>query len=112
MAIVLPTLADIRPIAGMFDKLGQASSLHVNIGKTIIIPLYPSTNLQCRKDISHTPWAGMGINIGCGKYLGFLVGPGANANNNYEAVMEKIRVKAAFLAGCTQVGSVLSNLWL
>ena len=60
----------------------SASSLHVNVAKTVCVPLYAATVLQCKKDIGYTPWAGMEINMAVGMYLGFLVGPGASAKLN------------------------------
>jgi len=95
MALVLHSIQHINIVSDAFVLLGSASSLHVNVAKTVCVPLYPTTILQCRRDIGYTPWAGMEINMGFGKYLGFLVGPGATAKLNFASSMDKFRSRAA-----------------
>jgi len=58
-----------------------------------------------KKDISHTSWAGMGVQIGYGKYLGFLVGPKATAENNFEGAMAKFRIRAQHWLSLKHLGA-------
>jgi len=110
MAVILPNLKELPILAKSFDLLGKAAGLQVNIDKTICIPLYPSTVMACKKDISHTSWAGMGVQIGYGKYLGFLVGPKATAENNFEGAMAKFRIRAQHWLSLKHLGAFFQVL--
>ena len=84
MAVVLPCVTSVSLLPPLFDRLAKASSLHVNVSKTILTPLYKTDIQQARKDVQHSSWRSMSIEIGCSKYLGFLVGPMADASTNFK----------------------------
>jgi hypothetical protein len=65
-------------LGGAFQRIGVASGLFLNVGKTIFIPLWHvASYAQIRKTITELwpPW-GKILLANCGKYLGFLLGPG------------------------------------
>jgi hypothetical protein len=65
-------------LGGAFQRIGAASGLFLNVGKTIFIPLWHVASYdQVRKTITELwpPW-GQILLASCGKYLGFLLGPG------------------------------------
>ena len=97
-------------VASCFDVLAGATSLHVNVTKTVYIPLYPTTELQATKDIAHTNWRSMIVSIGYGKYLGYFVGPYANADVNFEAPMRKFRERVAYWLSMRHLGSYFQVL--
>ena len=39
MAVILPCIGDVSLLPPMFERLARASSLHVNVSKTILTPL-------------------------------------------------------------------------
>ena len=92
------------------DRLAKASSLHVNVSKTIVTPLYQTDIHQARKDIQHSSWRSMSIEMGCSKYLGFLVGPMADATANFKVPFEKFKKRAAYWLGCTWLGAYFQTL--
>ena len=82
----------------------------MNVTKTVYIPLYPTTELQATKDIAHTNWRSMIVSIGYGKYLGYFVGPYANADVNFEAPMRKFRERVAYWLSMRHLGSYFQVL--
>ena len=70
----------------------------------------PHTTMQCTADVSHTRWANMGVQIGYGKYLGFLVGPRATAEANFAAAMRKFRLRAEQWLSLTHLGAFFQVL--
>ncbi len=105
MALVLPSRFLISDVVQAFAVLSRAAALKVNVGKTVFVPLYPTTMFQARKDIQSSHWADMKISIGCDKYLGFLVGPLATSDLNYEEPMRKFRERAAYWMAQRHLGS-------
>ena len=110
MAFILHDLSDITSLADAFQVLGKASALHVNIGKTVCVPLFPTTGLCIRTFFSRTPWAGVQVHMGYSKYLGILVGPKATAEANFEHVMEKYRIRANMWLSFKHLGATLQVL--
>jgi hypothetical protein len=74
------------------------------------VPLYPTTQLQARRDLSFCAWSSMCIEIGCSRYLGFLVGPRANADNNFSKPIEKFRSRTAYWLSCPWLGAYFQTL--
>ena len=105
MAVVLQDIRQIPLVAKAFTVLHRASALQVNIAKTVLVPLYPTTREQLKNDISKTQWSDVKISLGCDKYLGYLVGPMANAEMNFAASMHKFRERTAQWLSMRQVGS-------
>jgi hypothetical protein len=68
----------IGALGGAFLRIGAASGLLLNVGKTIFIPLWHVASFaRIRQTIIELwPHWGQIILASCGKYLGFLLGPG------------------------------------
>ena len=96
MAIVVDHFVQFQVVANTFRLLEEAASLRVNVSKTVYIPLYATTKEQARKDVSGCEWRGMDINLQAGKYLGFYVGPGADASLNLRSAFTKFRTRALY----------------
>jgi len=105
MAVVLHCVQTIDIIAPCFDLLHHASGLQVNIQKTILVPLHETTVMQTRRNIQHLAWKNVEIHIGHSKYLGFQVGPFANAENNFQEAMTKFRKRALYWLGLRNLGA-------
>ena len=105
MAVIIKNIHSLKPLSEAFQLLRAAASLQVNVGKTVCVPLYQTTSLQCGKDISNTLWGGMEVQIGYGKYLGFLVGPYATAEVNFQPVMEKFRARVGHWLQLAHMGN-------
>ena len=110
MAVILPCGSNANLLPPMFERLAKASSLHVNVSKTVLTPLYPTSKLQAGNDIQQCAWSGMSIELGCSKYLGFLVGPLADAAKNFKTPFEKFKKRASYWLGCTWLGAHLQTL--
>ena len=52
----------------------------------------------------------MAIAIGSSKYLGFLVGPRADAESNFQKPLEKFRERVAYWQGCSRLGASFQTL--
>ena len=80
----LPTLCHI------FQEFSLISGLELNVDKTTFIPLWPFTSVTSVKTLLREicpPWANFQIS-GCGKYLGFFVGP-SSANASWDGPIAK-----------------------
>jgi hypothetical protein len=76
--VVLDYLVVIGVLGGAFQRIGAASGLFLNVGKTIFIPLWHvASYAQIRRTITELwpQWSQI-LLASCGKYLGFLLGPG------------------------------------
>ena len=71
-AIVLPDLSLLSRVTPAYELLSKAAALHINVGKTICVPWYPTTHQQANRNIQFCDWRGMSVEIGCSKYLGFF----------------------------------------
>ena len=70
---------DAPVLAQVFQEFGSISNLLLNLGKTVVIPLFPTPNLaQARSKLSAIllSWESVQFNY-YAKYLGFLLGPEA-----------------------------------
>ena len=54
MAAILPNIFDLDILADAFRLLGKAAGLHVNIDKTLFVPLCPTTAMQFKNDVRNT----------------------------------------------------------
>ena len=65
-------------IHNMFDEFGKISGLVLNIPKTVIIPLWPSSPSSVKNMLRDmfAPWKDVQVTYAA-KYLGFMVGPQA-----------------------------------
>ena len=110
MAVLMPCVADVSLLPSLFDRLAKASSLHVNVSKTVLTPLYKTNLHQARRDIQHCNWRSMSIEIGYSKYLGFLVGPLADATANFKAPLEReVQETCRLLVGLYMVRGIPPN---
>ena len=68
---------DAPKLQRIFDEFGNISGLRLNLQKCVTIPLGQGTleQFQQRRDRCLPEWASMPV-TDCGKYLGFMVGPG------------------------------------
>jgi hypothetical protein len=76
--VVLDYSVVIGVLGGAFQRIGAASGLSLNVGKTIFIPLWHvASYAQIRQMIIELwpQWSQILV-ASCGKYLGFLLGPG------------------------------------
>ena len=105
LAIVIKDMNVLPKIISCFNLLTRSSALQVNILKTVFVPLYETTILQARADIGNTSWAQMEIHHGFSKYLGFQVGPLADATVNYKSAMEKFRRRALHWLSLKHIGA-------
>ena len=59
----------------MFTDVWQLQKLTTtNISKTVLVPLYDTSLIQARRDISFGAWAQRRVEVGCSKCLGIIVG--------------------------------------
>ena len=78
------------PIARrIFTNLAAVSNLHLNIQKTMLIPLGRSTPSQVRTRLEDAadPWNQMQISTHA-KYLGFMTGPGKRSSSRDKPVFQ------------------------
>ena len=81
----------------MFTDVWQLhKSSIINISETVLVPLYDTSMIQARRDISFSAWAQRRVEVGCSKYLGIIVGPQADADINFFGPMRKFRERAAY----------------
>ena len=104
LAIVVAEVNTFSRIIPCFSLLAHASALQVNINKTVFVPLYETTLLQARAAVAHSLWAQMEIHLGCSKYLGFQVGPLADAEVNFRPAMEKFRRRSLHWLSLRHIG--------
>ena len=110
MALILSDLGQLSVVAPLYQLLAKASCLHVNISKTVLVPLYEAGIVQARKDISFSAWARVKIEVGCSKYLGIFVGPQADSDINFAGPMIKFRERAAYWLGCPWLGAYFQSI--
>lgn len=87
-AVLVQNLWNDAPILEkIFQEFAQISNLNLNLSKTIIVPLFPTPSLEEAKSklLQTTPaWAAVQLSYKA-KYLGFLLGPGAEDTSWQEA---------------------------
>ncbi len=77
LAMVLPAAASqLRALQNFFLDFGCVAGLHLNMSKTVIVPLHRYNMGEVRTCIAHNApdWGGVTV-AGAAKYLGFYVGP-------------------------------------
>ena len=69
-------------IMELFSEFGEISGLHLNLAKTVLIPLCRFDEGQFRQWLlTYRPkWSDVSVQS-CGKYLGFMIGPGKQLNS-------------------------------
>ena len=105
MAIVVDQADQVNNAADAFKLLSEAASLQVNVGKTVFIPLYATVKEQAQKDVSGCSWRGMETELHSGKYLGFYVGPGADAAKNFRCAFAKFKSRAQYWLTLNKLGN-------
>jgi len=75
---------DLQVVRRIFEDFGHVSGLHLNLPKTVIIPLGDSQpeEVQASLQSQGDPWAAIAC-AGWGMYLGFATGP-AKANHSWD----------------------------
>ena len=91
IALVVSRIWDVGPrISTVFEVIGRVSQLHLNGKKCVFIPLWhynaQKVALNLEQYIPH--WRNFLIRS-FGKYLGFLIGPGA-INQEWDCILSKI----------------------
>jgi hypothetical protein len=82
-AVVRDYAKSIPALAKLFEEFEQISALALNIKKTVLIPLWPITseaNVQLLVREICPAWRNISICLR-GKYLGFIIGPGATTSS-------------------------------
>ena len=82
-------------IQNLFQEFANISGLHINIAKTVLVPLFPFDLLELRAAICRAApeWGGIGVSAST-KYLGLMVGPGKGASS-WTAPIRKYQRRAA-----------------
>ena len=108
LAMVIPNAMQHLPALYMFfSDFASISGLHLNIPKTVLVPLAPFDEQAVREEVRATTQAWGNIVIAStAKYLGFYVGPGREGLS-WEAPLQKY-LKRARLWGKLGVGAYLS----
>ena len=88
---VLLKLPDLQ---NFFQDFARVSGLHLNIGKTVMVPLATSNTEDLRRLVQSRAhaWRDMVI-ADAAKYLGFFIGPG-RADSSWKAPLEKYLSRA------------------
>ena len=78
----------LQALAGIFDEFACISGLYLNIGKTVIVPLFPYLLFEVRERIARTApqWTGVAVQAHA-KYLGYFLGP-AKGEQSWAAPLE------------------------
>ena len=95
-AVVLQDLwRDAPLLSSIFKEFGTLANLQLNIGKTVIVPLFPSPGIddvQAMVQSAVPSWHDVQIHYQ-GKYLGFQVGPSA-AEDSWDEATAKFKQRA------------------
>ena len=78
-AMVVPNFHwHANTIMSLFKEFGEISGLHLNLPKTVLIPLWPSTPQRVKRMLcdDFPMWRDVCVSY-FARYLGFLVGPDA-----------------------------------
>lgn len=76
-AVVVPNFASHAPcIMTVFSEFAKMSNLHLNLSKTVLVPLWPSSETSIRRWLrdDFSDWAGVEISWAA-RYVGFYIGP-------------------------------------
>ena len=95
IAMVLPSAsAQLRLLQDFFLDFGRVAGLHLNISKTVLVPLFNFSEEVIRNTVSlNAPdWGGVSISDSA-KYLGFFVGPG-KGTISWKGPLQKYRERA------------------
>jgi len=98
IALVIQNLSMRGPtFAQLFVVIGEISSLYLNLKKCVCIPLWTYTTETVRRFLHESipQWKDFAIQD-FGKYLGFLIGPGAN-NQEWNPICQEILKIAAMI---------------
>ena len=98
----------------IFEEFGQISNLHLNMKKTICIPLWPQGRFEIAQRLpSHIPgWHNLEISDK-GTYLGFVTGPG-KGKDSWKKPMDKFQDRVtrwATLGAGMQYGALTYNVF-
>ena len=79
----------------LFSEFAMISALDLNIGKTVFIPLWRHTSHRHVATLikEACPSWGQILVASCGKYLGFMVGPGAS-RSSWDKPLKKFATRA------------------
>ena len=82
-----------------FRKFGDISGLHLGMSKTILIPLWTFDERSFKGFLRDTfpAWSTAQVKT-CGKYLGFMLGPGKR-DSSWTDVLEKYRSRSVVWSG-------------
>ena len=105
LAVVTDDLFALPDLRVWFLQLGKAAGLHINVSKCICVPLYNSNKADVKLLMAQHAWPGMKIQLGYSKYLGVNIGPLANADNNFNMVLDKFKNRCAFWLNQRHLGN-------
>ena len=102
---------DLPLLRRVFADYARISNLHLNLGKTVLTPLWPASPQEVRTTVYDAvpEWASVKIQ-GHGEYLGFQLGPSAS-DSSWDKPLKKFIDRAAAW-GRTGCGFQLSALAL
>ncbi len=95
IAMVIPSAGPhLRALQNFFLDFGRVAGLHLNIAKTVLVPLFRFQENEVRSIISSCApdWGGVSI-TGAAKYLGFYVGP-SKGETSWTSPMQKFKDRA------------------
>ena len=99
-AIVLEDyLRDMPPLCKIFEQFENVSGLSLNVLKIVLIPLFPFSSVAPVRNLvrEHCPRWSQFIIAGCGKYLGFVIGPAAG-HQSWKSALQKFHDRAEWWA--------------
>ena len=97
-AVIHDLSRDIGAIIDTFECFKKVSGLHINIGKTVVIPTVGNAIINdailqhYRQLLQGTPWPAVQV-AKEGKYLGFMLGMNIDREQEYDTIVRKIELK-------------------
>jgi len=110
LAVVSPNFQSLPALRNLFELLGHAANLKINVSKTVVVPLYSCEASHLQHQLSCLGWSGVMVQKDVAKYLGFWIGPGATAETNFQEPLSKFHKRALFWLSKPELGPTLSTL--
>ena len=97
ISAVTPDLFGSAPgLHEIFTEFGQISGLHLNLPKTVLVPLFHGEHAAILHDVlaASPGWGGLRV-AGRARYLGYLLGPD-RGHSSYDKAFDKVLDRAAW----------------
>ena len=89
IGLVVPDRRAALPIlASTFHQFATYSALHLNLGKTMLIPISPLVEKDT-SILSQVRWSQVDVSCNKGRYLGIILGHGASPLDSLEDIIAK-----------------------